>query len=223
MSLYLGTLQPTRMWVGDKAVNEIYYGSTQIWDGSIWTNDIIEATGVTTVDEETGDDSGASPVTNYYRRCLFTVTYSAAELEAAFGRNSAIIKKVRLFVTDEPDNQPFPQYEIGMKMTTNATNVNNSQGSGGPFTLVKTQSDESFVEGTYKEFNLTSPFAWSSPSNFVISFAWAQAPNDYTNTGTMPIGGGVSFYSWTDSEGEYNFNTVATTQASYRPVIQLYG
>lgn len=223
MALYLGTTTPTRMWVGSKGVNEIYYGSSLVWDGAIWTGDVITQTSVTTVDEETGDTNGASPVTNFYRRCIFTVTYSSSELEAAFGRNNAIIKKVRVFVTTQPDNQPFPQYEIGMKLTSNSITTNNSESNGGEFTLVKTQSDESFVTNQYKEFTLTSPFTWSTSNNLVVSFAWAQAPIDYTNSGTMPIGNGVSFYSWTDSAGEYNFNSVATLQASYRPVIQLYG
>lgn len=223
MALYLGTTLPTRMWVGNNGVNEIYYGTDLVWDGALWTGDIISPTGITTVDEETGDGNGASPVTNFYRRCIFTVTYSSAEIEAAFARNNAIIKKIKMFVTTAPENQPLPQYEIGMKLTSNLITVNNSEESGGTFTLVKSQTNEIFTTNQYKEFTLTTPFVWTASNNLVISFAWAQAPNDYTNSGTMPIGSGVSFYSWTDSTGEYNFNSLAFSQASYRPVIQLYG
>lgn len=160
----------------------------------------------------------------YYRRTVFSVTYSSSEIQNAFnGKTSAQITELEFDVTQEPLYQPLPDYSIGMKLTTNSITSNNSGGSGGNYTLVKSQSDETFSDNTIKKFTLTSPFTWTSGNNLAIQFVWGQVQPTWNGSGSSPVGGGVSFTNWTDAAGTYTINDSAFTQRNYRPVIRLTG
>ena len=182
-----------------------------------WSTNVITQT-------STGHGTtSAGPINIWYRRSVFVVTYSSAEIQAAFGgKTSATITGLRFSVTNQPLYQPLPTYAIGMKLTTNTITSNNSSTSGGTFTLVKGQASESFSAGTVKEFVL-SPFNWNSGQNLVVSFAWGQCPTNYNGSGTVPTGTGTSWYSQTDSAGTYLITDSTSSAVSYRPVIQLFG
>jgi hypothetical protein len=183
-----------------------------------WTGDVLTADSVSGTQD-------ASPVNIYYRRTIFTTTYSEAELVAAFGTDglgNIQINKLRFSVTQQPANQPLPDYAIGMKLTTNGITTNNSGLSGGTFTLVKNPTSETFATGGVKEFVLDTPFTWVPGNNLVISWAWGQCPVTWSSSGTMPIDtGGVSYANVSDSVGAYTVFDSAGGNRSYRPVVQL--
>lgn len=176
---------------------------------AVWTGDIIPAT-------STSSTGGPGIFNVWYGRSIISWGYSASELSAAFGKTSATISKMRVYVTNSPTVQPIPSYAIGMKVA----NGNISSG----FTIVKTASSESFTGATYKEFVFTTPFNWNN-TDIVIIVAWGHQ-GGYAQTGTHPIGSGNMYYTRTDNTGQYVINTdtnLSNILTSYRPVVQLYG
>lgn len=179
--------------------------------GEAWTGDIIAFTG------NNGSQS-PSMVNNWYRRAIIMWVYTAAELQAAFGQVSTTIRGLRLSVVQQPTYQPYPNYAIGMK---NGTFVGNPGSTG--YTVVKSQSSESFTTGTIKTFTFDTPFAWTG-GDLAIVAAWGQSPTNYSASGIQPMGAGTSYYSWTDSAGVYVINTdSANSTVTQRPVVQLFG
>jgi uncharacterized delta-60 repeat protein len=168
--------------------------------------------------------SSSSNICNInFRRSVFVVTYSSAEIQAALSRTSFTITGISFTVTTQPLYQPLPNYSIGMKLTQNSITTNNSGTTGGTFTVVKQPGNESFTSNTTKTFTFTTPFAWTSGNNLVISFAWGQVQPTWNASGQNPIGDGTSFFSWTDNAGFYTVNDAAGTSVAYRPVIRLLG
>jgi len=181
----------------------------------IWTPDIISSTG-------TSGTRDYTPVNIWYRRSVVVATYSAAELQAAFGSTNAQIEGMRFQVVGAPANQPLPNYAIGMKNTFEAIDNNNSGSTGGSFTEVKAPSNETFSDNTVKEFTFTTPYAWTG-GNLAIVWAWGQVQPSFDASGTIPVGSGTTFFSRTDSSGTYTITDNATGTQSGRPVIQLNG
>jgi len=178
-----------------------------------WTNNIITTTG-------NNGSSSTNIINIWYRRSIMMWVYTAAEMQAAFGKSSATITGLRFSVVGQPQYQPLPNYAIGMK--------NGTFGSGSPggtgYTVVKNEASESFTTGTTKTFSpLSNSFAWTG-GDLAIIVAWGQSPVSYSGTGISPIGSGTMWYAWTDDSGTYTINsTTPTATVSYRPVIQLYG
>jgi len=175
-----------------------------------WSTDLIATTG-------TSGSQDASPVNIYYRRTVFTTTYSSEEIALATGKTEATIVGLRFDVTEEPLNQPLPDYAIGMKRVSGGASADNS---GGGFTVVKASANESFTTGTTKEFIFDTPIVWVAGYNIAVSWAWGQVQPDYDASGRLPIGNGSSNYALSDSAGAYTVNDPADTTGSYRPVIQ---
>lgn len=182
-----------------------------------WTGNIVTASG-------TGGTTVPGPCNIYFRRSIIGFTYTSAELQAAFGKNSATITGLRYYVVGQPLYQPLDSYAIGMKLVANDP-VNNPGSSG--YTIVKTASTESFTSSTNKVFDpLTTSFTWTSGNNLAIVFAWAQSPTNWNASGQCYVNsGGTLFYTWTDSAGTYVINTQSMDQSASgaRPVMQLYG
>lgn len=196
-------------------INDTSIGGTEVSSG--WTANIITQTA-------TSQASQSPHLLNiYFRRTIFVVTYSSSEVAAALGKNSATITGLRFTPTTAPINQPLPNYAIGMKMTTNSITTNNSGGTGGVFTTVRSQASESFTAGVVKEFVFTTNFNWTIGNNLVIAVAWGQCPTTWNDSGFAPIGSGTSYYTWVDDAGTYLVTDSAGTQVSYRPIIQLLG
>lgn len=180
---------------------------------SAWTGNVITATG-------NNDTTSAGLVNIWYRRSILMWTYSAAELQAAFGKAAATITALRFSVTQQPANQPLPAYAVGMK---NGNFGASSPGNTG-YTVVKAAGNESFTTGSVKSFDpLTTPFAWTG-GDLAIIVAWGQCPTGYSASGQTPTGSGTLWYSWVDDAGTYVINTDnPVSSVSYRPVVQLYG
>lgn len=178
-----------------------------------WTEDIITSTGI-------NGNTSTNICNIYFRRSIMMWVYTASELQAAFGKNSADISGLRFFVNTQPLYQPIPDYAIGMK---NGTFGSTTPGSTG-YTIVKTPSGENFTSNTTKEFDpLDAPFEWTG-GDIAIIFAWGQCPTTYSASGTSPIGAGTMWYQWTDSSGTYTINSDNPTSTRlWRPVVQLYG
>lgn len=175
-----------------------------------WSGNIITSTG-----DNFNED--ANICNNYWRRYIIKWVYTSAELTAISKLSSGTISGIRFSVTQQPTNQPLPNYAIGLKNGTFGTNDPGNTG----YTVVKSASSESFTTGTVKTFT-TTDFAWTG-NDIAIVFAWGQCPTNYSSTGTSPIGSGNAWYSGVDTAGTYVINTnSATTAISYRPVLQFY-
>ena len=127
---------------------------------------------------------------------------------------------MQFIVRNQPTYQPFPNYTIGMKLHTSSITTNVSGSSDGQFfTTVKTEASESFTTNTTKIFTFTTPFAWTYGNNLAIACAWGQTSN-YSDSGTMDIGSGTSFYDRSDTAGKYELYFGAFGTSDYRPVVQ---
>lgn len=179
-----------------------------------WTGNILSITGT---------NSGTQPnICNiYYRRRIMMWVYTAAELQAAFGKNSANISGLRFFVNQQPLNQPLPNYAIGMK---NGSFGTTSPGGTG-YTVVKDPSSESFTTNTTKTFDpFDTSFEWTG-GDLAIIFAWGQNPVNWNSSGTSGINSSRNmWHAQSDATGTYEINsTTPTSTVAYRPVVQLYG
>ncbi len=158
---------------------------------------------------------------NYYRRFMLNFVISDAEIYESSGLTNGTIAGVRFNVVSVPTNQPYPNYQIGMKFTTG--DISNGPSDGG-YTEVKSPGSQSFVAGL-NEISFDTPYVWTG-GNIALSFAWGQVPTNYSSTGTGPISGqswaGVMRYVRSDGTGSYNINSLATGSVNYRPIIQLY-
>lgn len=178
-----------------------------------WTPDAITATGV-------NGTTGVNICNIWYRRYIIAWVYTASELQTAFGKNSATISGLRFFVDSQPNNQPLPDYAIGMK--------NGSFGGANPgnteYTVVKDPASESFTTGQTKTFEpFDTSFNWTG-NDLAIIVAWGQCPSTYNASGQSATGSGTMWYSRTDGAGAYTINADQTgLSESYRPVVQLYG
>ena len=178
-----------------------------------------------------------SPVNGYYRRRILQATYSAAEMSAACnGATSATINGIRFYVYDAPPNQPFPDYTIGAKNTTNAVGVDSSSTNGGTFTQVYTSANQTFTSESMNEFMFDTPITWTG-GNFALVWAWCRAGDPFEDPGqfvfgTMLFGSGSMYHAESDDEGCYTITSAAEETTQYvdeyetlewgRPVIQLF-
>ena len=170
-------------------------------------------------------DIYAVPNSNYYQRYLLIATYSSAEVLAITGGNTTInILGMEFDVDEQPDNQPFPDYGIGMKLTTNDITLDNSGTNGGTFTIVKSPSPESFTTGVVKEFTFDTPLQWTEGNNLVVSWAWGDT-TDWSETGKMPSGAGIMYIDGLDDPGTFAADDLAdpgnVVFAAWRPVFRL--
>lgn len=185
-----------------------------------------------------------NPISGLYRRTIMQATYSAAEMSLACdGAENATIYGIRFRVFRAPDNQPFPNYKIGAKNTTNAVGANSSGTNGGTFTEVYSSASQTFTgsnSGPFNEFIFDTPIEWTG-GNFALVWAWCQAdalvfpdeededPPPYPEIGTLfnGAGDGSFYFSRTDAAGCYTITSSATEssgEADGRPVLQLlYG
>lgn len=215
MAIYKGNINFNTAYLGSTPISQIYLGQQpllSITPSSQWTNNIITSTG-------TNSASSPSFLNIWFRRTIICVVYTSAELQTAFGKSSATISGLRFNVTQQPFYQPLPSYAIGMK---EGSFFGNPGFTG--FTVVKSPSSESFTSGTVKTFDpFGTNFNWNG-GDLAVVVAWGQCPVNYNQSGTMPIGSGTSYYSWTDSSGAWTINANSfNSTLSYRPVIQLYG
>lgn len=164
---------------------------------------------------------------NHYRRICFSWSYSSNEMIIACNQQpKAKIIGMQYLVGSQPTYQPLPTYTIGMKLH-NQNYQSNISGDlvGGPMTLVKASSSESFVSNQVKVFTFTTPFEWVSGKALGITCAWGQSPNNYSYTGTHRVSGvgaspSGSWYDQTDDAGTYSYNSVVSGMVTYRPVVQ---
>ena len=189
-------------------------GVTEGWTGEYTTRDIVHTT------------TTASPVNVYWRRYIMQFTVTQAELQALSNigsATSATFEGIRLFVQTQPaqDRMPLPSYAIGMKNLAASSTATTDPGDTG-YTIVKSASNESFVNGT-KTFNFTTNFSWTGGA-LGIAFAWGQCPVSYSASGQMYVDtGGYVFYARTDGAGTYVINSDATgLSTSARPVLDFY-
>jgi hypothetical protein len=162
----------------------------------------------------------ASPVNNYYKRYVFTCTYSAAEMATACdGAASAEIRGMRMYVITQPTYQPFTGYTVAAKNTTNAITANNSGTNGGTFTTVRGSTTQSFVAGQYVELLFGTPISWTG-DNFVFAWSWC-ATTDFSSAGTVNSGTGTSWFTGSDNSGCFAVTASAGSSVAVRPVLQL--
>lgn len=159
------------------------------------------------------------PINNYYRRYVYKVIYTAAELNAAGWVGSQTIQRLSFFVISQPTYQPYPNYAIGM--------INTSLAVGNDFTFglttVLNQSSRSFTASQENILTLDTTFTWDGTNNLGISFAWGQCPTNWSNTGQVRSNtSGFGVYSKTDSAGTYLITDSAPSAVSGRPCITLY-
>ena len=165
----------------------------------------------------TGQNStgGYGPNNIWYRRSVVKAIYTADEIGA--GLTSGLIYGLRFNSVQEPQNQPLPNYTVGLA----STSLENNQNPGNNFTVVYGPNDENFSSNTVKEFIFETPFAWSGP-NLGVAWAWGQVQPTYNRSGTVDINNsGRQFYSRSDSSGTYTVNSTASSSQNFRPVIQL--
>ena len=193
-------------------IQQMFLGLTTTVSGG-WTEDIITPTGI-------NGNTSTNICNIYFRRSIMMWVYSASELQAAFGKNSADISGLRFFVNTQPLYQPIPNYAIGMK---NGSFGSTSPGGTG-YTIVKNPSDENFTSSTTKEFDpFDTTFTWNG-NDLAIIFAWGQVQPTWNSSGNSPIGAGTMWFQWTDAAGTYVINsTTPTSTRAWRPVVQLYG
>lgn len=186
--------------------------------GPMWSGDVVVNTGTTSV-------SDPSMCNIWYRRTIISWVYSSAEIAAAFpGRLSVVISGLRFTVSDQPVNQPLPQYAIGMKLTS-ATISQNPDTSPGSYTIVKPASNETFATGFVKEWPVfPTTFTWTFGNNLAITCAWGQCPTGFDGSGRQPYTStGTRWFDRRDDTGDYVINVdSATTSSGGRPVVQLY-
>jgi hypothetical protein len=167
----------------------------------------------------TPSDATEGPINNYYRRYVYKVIYTAAELNAAGWVGSQTIRRLSFFVTSQPIYQPYPNYAIGMTNTALAVGSDFTTG----ITAVLNQSSRFFTAGIENIFTLNTAFTWNGTDNLGISFAWGQCPTNYSLSGVVRSNtSGSGRYDKTDSAGTYLITSVATGSVSGRPCITLY-
>jgi hypothetical protein len=177
-----------------------------------WSSDLIATTG-------SNGTQQAGIVNNYFRRYILAWTYSADEIfTATGGRTSGTITGMRFFVTQQPTNQPYPNYAVGLK---NGTFIANSDPGGFGYTIVKAASSESFSSNTTKTFTFGTNFSWSG-QDLAVTVAWGQSPTNFSSTGQSRIGLGTVYVSRTDSAGSFviNSSVASAPETNARPVVQ---
>jgi hypothetical protein len=176
---------------------------------------------IATVVPASQGDIYTMPNSNVYHRYLLIATYSSAEVLAITGGNTTVnILGMEFDVDLQPDNQPFPDYGIGMKLTTNDITLDNSGTNGGTFTIVKSPSPESFTTGVVKEFTFDTPLQWTEGNNLVVSWAWGDT-TAWTNTGYTPSGAGIMYINGLDTAGTFAVDDPADWSEPWRPVFRL--
>lgn len=175
-----------------------------------WSENLISATGI-------NGNTSPNLCNNYFRRSILIWKYSANEIMDVSKRKRGWIVGLRFFVNNQPNNQPYPNYSIGLKQGSFSNNPGNTS-----YTIVKNPEDTSFVSNTFSEFiPLDTPYYWSE-NDLAFCVAWGAAVN-WSSTGQSPIGSGELYYSWTDTSGTYVINESTTSSVvSYRPVVQLF-
>lgn len=160
----------------------------------------------------------ATPVNNYYKRYKIVAIYTKAELNAAGWTGARKIGFVGIYVYSIPNNQPFPNYIVGL-MNTTATS--------GDLTAAytsRTAQNESFaVSGgtTLNGIVLTTPFIWTGEYNLGIIWAWGATSN-WSSTGRIiKMSTGSTTYAATDDAGTYTITSSATQSNSGRPKVYL--
>jgi len=165
-----------------------------------------------------------SLVNNYWRRYQIVWSYSSLEIHSALLYASrAIITGMRFMVRQQPLNQPYPDYAIGIKLHTLAVETNISGNViGGEWSMVKSPSSESFTTNEAKIFNFTQPITWVIGNNIGLVCAWGQCPVNYSDTGTMDIGDGRCYFTSTDESGLFTIYDLVDSSRSrvIRPVVQ---
>lgn len=161
----------------------------------------------------------AGPINNYYRRYVYKVIFTAAELVAAGWTSGQTIRRISFYVTSQPTYQPYPNYAIGMINTALAVGSDFTTG----LTTVRNQVSVSFAANQENIFTLNTAFAWDGTSNLGISFAWGQCPTNYSSSGVVRSNtSGSGRFSRTDSAGTYLITDTASSTVSGRPCIRLY-
>jgi hypothetical protein len=159
------------------------------------------------------------PINNYYRRYVFKVIFTAAELNAAGWTTSQTIRRISFYVTSQPTNQPYPNYAIGMINT--ALTVGSDFTTG--ITTVLNQSSRSFTVNQENILTLNTAFVWNGTSNLGVSFAWGQCPSSFSSSGVVRSNtSGSSRYALTDAAGTYLISNAASSTSSGRPCIRFY-
>jgi hypothetical protein len=159
------------------------------------------------------------PINNYYRRYVYKVIFTAAEISAAGWTTSQTIRRISFYVTSQPTNQPYPNYAIGMINT--ALTVGSDFTTG--ITTVLNQSSRSFTVNQENILTLNTAFVWDGTSNLGVSVAWGQCPTGFTSSGVVRSNtGGTARYARTDAVGTYLVSNAASTTSSGRPCIRFY-
>lgn len=183
--------QPTITVAGGAISSTAAVVGGQLSGGANWRN-ILTVTG----SNET--NSPISPVNIYFRRRSIAFAYSAAEITAATGLTSGVIRQIRFFVTQVPLYQPLPAWSIGLKNST--TGISDNPVSTG-FTVVLAPQSTTFVDG-YNTYTIND-FTWTGNS-LVFNFAWGQVSPSWNASGTSYINStGATYYKQTDTEGTY--------------------
>jgi len=161
----------------------------------------------------------AGPINNYYRRYVYKVIFTAAELIAAGWTTSQTIRRISFYVTSQPTNQPYPNYTIGMINTAFVVGSDFTSG----LTTVFTSSSRLFTANQENILLLGAPFVWNGTSNLGVAFAWGQSPIGFSATGIVRSNtGGSVRYDLTDSAGVYLISNAAPSSTSGRPCIRFY-
>lgn len=161
----------------------------------------------------------ASPVENWYRRCVFKSIYEASAIQAAGWDTPKTITSISINVTNVPTNQPLPDYSIGM---INTSVADNSVDITSGYTTVFTPKSVTITLGVY-EYVFDTPFLWNGVSNIGISWAWGQCPIGYTESGAVRVlSTRGSRYSWTDTAGTFLTTDVASNTTTYIPEVTFH-
>ena len=163
--------------------------------------------------------TAGGPINNYFRRYVYKVIFTAAEIQSAGWTTSETIRRISFYVTSQPTYQPYPSYAVGMINTNLAVGSDFTTG----ITTVKNQASTSFTVNQENILVLDTTFNWDGTSNLGISFAWGQSPTNWSQTGVVQSNtSGSGRYTRTDSAGTYLISDAAGTTQTGRPCIKLY-
>jgi|688.fasta_scaffold27750_9 hypothetical protein len=159
------------------------------------------------------------PINNYYRRYVYKVIYTVAELQSAGWTKGMTIRRISFYVTNQPTYQPYPSYTIGMINTASAVGSDITAG----WTTVRNAANISFTASQENIITLDTAFAWNGTSNLGIGFAWGQSPTNWSSSGVVESNTtGSARFAVTDGTGTYLLTDVASSTGTGRPAIRLY-
>ena len=160
------------------------------------------------------------PINNYYRRYVFKIILTAAELQAAgWWSGPVTIRRISFYVVNQPTYQPYPSYTVGMLNTTLAVGSDFTTG----ITIVRNAASTSFTASQRNNLTFDTAFTWDGVNNLGIAFAWGQSPTNWSSSGVVESNGsGSSRYSLTDSAGTYLVTDAASSSVGGRPCIRLH-